>query len=114
MNPDRKKELKNTYKSKPAVGGVCCIRCSGNQRPYIQATRDIEGLKNRFRFAVSTGTCPDPTLRGAWEKYGAASFSFAVLDQITKGENQTQKEFADDVTALYEIWLEKAQNGDLK
>ena len=113
MNADRKKALKDTYKSKPVTGGVCCIRCSGNQRVCIQATRNIEGLRNRYNFAIATGTCPDPTLRGEWERYGTGSFSFAVLDEIQKRETQTDKEFAEDIDALYEIWLEKSQNGDL-
>lgn len=113
MNADRKKELKSSYQTKPIVGGVCCIRCSGNNRVCIQATRNIEGLKNRYRFAISTGGSPDPTLRGEWEKYGAESFSFTVLDELQKRETQTDKAFSDDIDALYKIWLEKAQNGDV-
>ena len=112
MNADRKKELRDAYKAKPAIGGVCCIRCGGNQRACLQATRNIEGLRHRFDFAMATGTCPDPTLRGEWERYGAESFTFTVLDELKKSETQTDKEFAADVDALYEIWLAKSQNGD--
>ena len=113
MHTDRKKQLKNAYKDKPAIGGVCCIRCSGNQRAYLQASRNIEGLRNRFDFAISMGTCPDPSLRGEWEKYGSGSFTFTVLDEIQKGETQSDKDFADDIDALYEMWLERSQRGEL-
>lgn len=113
MNADRRKALRDAYKSKPVIGGVCCIRCSGNGRVCIQSTRNIEGLRHRFDFAISMETAPDPTLRGEWEQYGASSFSFSVLDEITKKEGQTDREFADDIDALYEIWLEKSQSGDL-
>lgn len=113
MNTDRRKELKHAYKTKPVVGGVYCIRCSGNQRLYIQPTVDMEGIRNRFQFAVSTGTAPDPSLRGEWETYGIGSFTFTVLDELKKSETQTQKAFREDINALYEIWLEKAQKGEL-
>ena len=114
MNADRKKELKNAYGSKPVIGGVCLIRCSGNQRLRLQATRNIEGLRNRYNFAISTGTSPDPTLSDECDKYGAGSFTFTVLDELKKGDTQSDKEFADDIDALYEIWLEKLQSGELK
>ena len=111
MDTARRKELRNAYKSRPIVGGVCCITCSGNQRRLLQATRNIEGLKNRFDFAMSTGTSPDPSLRGEWEKYGSTSFSFSVLEEIEKMESQTQQDFADDIDALYKMWLEKPEFG---
>lgn len=114
MDSARRKALRDAYKAKPAVGGVCCIRCAGNQWVCIQATRDIEGLKNRFAFAMATGTAPDPTLRGEWEKYGAESFSFTVLDELKMGEDQTPEAFKEDIDALYEIWLEKSRQGDLR
>lgn len=112
MNADRKKQLKDAYKAKPVVGGIYCIRCSGNGRAYIQPSVDIEGLQNRYRFAIDMGTSPDPSLRGEWEKYGSSSFSFTVLDRLEKKADQSQAEFADDVRALYEIWLEREKAGE--
>jgi len=113
MDSSRKKELKNAYKSRPVIGGICCIRCSGNQRCWVQATRNTEGLKNRFDFAMETKLCPDPSMRSEWVKYGGESFSFEVLEELGKGEDQTDKEFSDDINVLYEMWLEKAKQGDL-
>lgn len=114
MDSARKKELKNAYKSKPVTGGICCIRCSGNQRLLIKATEDIESLRNRFNFAMVTKTCPDPSMRDEWAKYGGKSFSFEVLEEIRKGEDQTEKEFSDDINDLYTMWLEKCQECDLR
>lgn len=113
MDSARKKELKNIYRNSAVTGGICCIRCSGNQRVLIQATRNIESLRNRFDFAMSMKSCPDPSLRGEWLKYGAESFSFDVLEELKKGKNQTDKEFLDDIDVLYEIWQEKSQQGNL-
>ncbi len=107
MDAARKKELKDSYKNRTKIGGICCIKCSGNQRMYLQATNDTTSLRNRYDFAISTGSCPDPSLRSEWVKYGTESFSFTVLEEIKKGEDQTEKEFSDDIKVLYEIWLDK-------
>ena len=45
--------------------------------------------------------------------YGAASFSFAVLEELQKNETQTDREFAEDVQTLFELWQEKRESGAL-
>lgn len=107
MDTERKKELINAYKSKPVTGGIYCVRCSGNQREWIRSSVDMESSRSRFEFSVKIKTCPDPSMRPEWEKYGIETFSFECLEELKKGETQTAKEFAADVQALYEIWLEK-------
>jgi hypothetical protein len=101
-----KKEIKEQYKNRTLTGGIYCIKCSGNGRAWIKATNDIEGQRNKFHFFVSTDSCPEPTMRPDWLQYGAEAFSFSVLEKLEKGETQTDKEFADDIQALYEMWLE--------
>ena len=101
MDAARKKKLKDAYKSRDVVGGICSIRCNGNQNVKIQATTDIEGLKNRFNFAVLTDTCPDPSMRSDWLKYGSKSFSFSVLETIKKSDSQTDEEFSKDIETLH-------------
>lgn len=107
MNSDRKKQLRNEYKSKPAVGAVYAIDCSGNGRRLMKSTVDIGGIKSRYNFAISTKGSPDPSLNNEWLKYGSESFSLTVLEEMTMREGQSPKEFADDMNALYELWLEK-------
>jgi len=104
MDTNRKKELKDAYKSRKVVGGICSIRCSGSQNVKVQATTDIEGSRNRFNFAVLTDTCPDPSMREDWLKYGSKSFSFSVLEEIKKSDSQTDEEFSKDIEALYDIY----------
>lgn len=112
MDPAKKKQLKDAYKSKPAVGGVYCIACSGNQRRYIKSTVDIEGIQHRFNFALSMKTCPDPALYAEWNAYGTESFSLEILEELKIKEGQTAKEFANDVALLRELWLEKTEGGE--
>lgn len=113
MNSDRKKELKSAYKSRPVTGGICCIYCKNNNRRLLQSTRNIEGLRNRFTFAMKIKSCPDPLLLEEWKEFGNDAFTFEVLEEIAKREEQTDKEFTADIEVLYEMWLEKLQQSDL-
>ena len=106
MNADQRRQLKNEYRNKPAVGAVYAIDCSGNQRRWIKSTVDLEGIKNRFRFAISIQGSPDPAMNNEWKQYGAESFSLVVLEELKMKEDQTAKEFAEDIKQLLKLWLE--------
>lgn len=114
MDKFLKKELKEQYKNRTVIGGVYCIKCNSNGRQWIKSTMDMTGQKNRFDFSVSVDSCLEPSMRLEWTQYGAESFSFQILEEIKKGETQTEKEFADDVEALLEMWIEKQQQKNLK
>lgn len=110
---DRRKELKNLYKSRTIVGGVYRISCSGNGRIWIKSTKDLQEQQNRFRFFISGNYCPEPGMRAEWKQYGAESFSLTVLEELKKGETQTEAEFAKDIETLYEIWVQKQEEGSV-
>ncbi len=103
----KRKSLKDAYRDKPTTGGIYRIRCEGNRREWIRATCNLEGQQNRYGFAVATNTAPEPGMSGEWRQYGAASFSFAVLETLTKKKDQTDQEFKEDVDALLDMWLDK-------
>ena len=46
-------------------------------------------------------------MRAEWEQYGEASFSFTVLETLTKKETQTEQEYLDDLGLLMNLWTEK-------
>lgn len=104
---DRRKELKNQYKNREIIGGVYRITCSGNGRSWLKSTCDLNEQQNRFRFFLSGNFTPEPGMRTEWNQFGAASFSFAVLEELKKGELQTEEEFAKDIQTLFEMWLQK-------
>jgi hypothetical protein len=109
-----RKELKDRYKNRVVIGGVYCIKCKDNGRMWVKSTKDMEGSKNRFEFSVSINSCIETSMSAEWNKYGAQSFSFAILEEVKKGEIQTDQEFADDISVLFELWIEKQQQEDLK
>lgn len=91
------------------TGGIYCIKCNGSGHLWIRSTKDISGQRNKYAFFMSTNTCPEPGMLSDWKQYGAQSFSFIILEELKKGETQSEKEFADDIRTLYDIWNEKKQ-----
>lgn len=107
MDAGKKKEIINEYKRKDVVGGVYCVECAPAGKKWIKSTRDLASMKSRFDFSQAINSCPEPIMREAWTKYGGKSFTFTVLENLEKGKDQTDKEYADDLDVLLEICKEK-------
>ncbi len=113
MDSVKRKELRKAYEQRSVTGGIYCIECKGNHRRWIKCTNDLESMKNRFEFAVSVNSCPEPDMRVEWDEYGKQSFSFIILEELKKKENQTEREFSDDMNVLLEMWHEKYNENNL-
>lgn len=99
-----KKSLKEQYKCRACIGGIYRIRCITNSKQWLRSTLDLNGAKNRFQFSVAINSSPENCMAEDWKLYGASSFVFETLEELTKKETQTNKEFADDITTLLELW----------
>ena len=103
-----KKELINQYKNRTQTGGVFAIKNMRLGKWYIDAAADLKAAKNRFTFGAI-----HLKLEQDYAAQNGEGFVFEVLEELPKGEGQTDKEFKDDLTVLKSLWLEKLTGQDL-
>ncbi len=102
-----RKEWKDAYRGRTVVGGVFRIRCDAARESWLHGSTDLRSSQNRFAFSVSVGSCPEPAAAAAWKRHGPGGFTFEVLEELKKDETQTDREFAQDIGALFELWQER-------
>ena len=107
-----KKDLIAQYKEREVIGGIYTIRNRLNDKLLLGVATDLQGSKNRFEFSQMTGSCIDLKLKSDWNKTGSEQFVFEVLEELKKGETQTEKEFKADLECLKELWLDKLSDCD--
>ncbi|MDR1246208.1 MAG: GIY-YIG nuclease family protein [Clostridiales Family XIII bacterium] len=108
-----KKELQEQYKERKIIGGVYAIKNIRKDKLLLDASADLRGSNNRFDFAKKTGSCVNVKLQSDWNKQGSDDFAFEVMEELEKGETQTDAEFKADIDVLKEMWLEKLSGRDL-
>ena len=106
MDTAKRKQLRTAYKDQAVIGGVYCITCTGNGRRWIKPSVNLPGHQSRFGFSIAINACPEPGMLEAWNRYGAQSFTFTVLDQLEKKETQSDAEFWEDIGVLLAMQLE--------
>lgn len=107
MDKPNKNELKARYKERTMIGGVYVVRNTQNGKFLLESAQDIQGSKNRFDFSQKTNSCVSMKLQKDWAEQGAQTFAFELLEELTKGETQTDAEFKADLQILKEMWAEK-------
>ena len=112
IDSSRRKELQSQYAEREIVGGVYAVRNTLSNKLLIEAATDLNGSKNRFEFARKTGSCVYVKMQQDWAKQGSDHFEFEVLEELKKGETQTQAEFKADIGLLRELWREKLSAED--
>jgi len=103
----RRAELKQAYKEKPPPMGVFIVRNRANGKVLVGSGLNLPGMLNRIRFELSTGihrTCP--ALQEDWNRYGADSFSFEVLDVLPPTE-EPRADPKEELRVLESLWLER-------
>lgn len=106
-----KKKLLSVYKERKVKGGVFRIVNQENGRYFLASSPNLAGSINRHNFSVSTGSCIFSALAKDWKQFGAKVFQLEVLEELEKTAIQSDKEFAEDLALLEEIWKEKLEPG---
>lgn len=101
---NRRKDISKAYKERKLRGGVYTITNTVNGKYLIGHAADLASMRNRFQFAVTTGSAVDPRLRADWAESGAAAFALEVLEEIEQKPEQSQADFLDDLRTLEQLW----------
>ncbi len=109
MEKDKKRALANAYKERKVIGGVYSITNRETGKKYIFGSRDLSGAENRFRFMQTTDTCTVLPMHKEWAHYGRDAFYYEVLETLEKKEEETAKEFKDEIEVLTALWQEKTE-----
>jgi hypothetical protein len=100
-------ELKQAYKEKPPPMGVFAVRNRANGKVLLGMSLNVPGMLNRIRFELSTGIHRTyPALQEDWNRHGADSFSFEVLDVLSPTE-EPRTDPKEELRVLESLWLER-------
>ncbi|HEX9035659.1 MAG TPA: GIY-YIG nuclease family protein [Ktedonobacterales bacterium] len=98
-----RKQMSKTYRERVRRGGVYSITNARNGRYLTGFAADLDSVRNRFQFAVTTGSAVDPRLRADWAMHGPAAFALDILGELERGPDQSDQEFLDDLKALEDL-----------
>ncbi|HSB27927.1 MAG TPA: GIY-YIG nuclease family protein [Pyrinomonadaceae bacterium] len=102
------KKIKQEYKLVKRPLGVFLIRNTTNDKVYLAAGTDIQGIINRHKFALSMGSHRSKDLQKDWNELGADKFEFEILDQ-TKPTDDAGFDARGELQVMEEMWLEKME-----
>src|SRR5262245_50495386 len=100
--------MKENYKQNRRPMGVFRIRNIANGKVLVGMTLDPAGIINSQRFQLSLGGHPNKALQADWQEYGAESFVFEILDELSPGPGPVQ-DYRQELGAMLDLWLEKLQ-----
>lgn len=102
---DRKK-IKLEFKLKTHQMGIYKITNTSNGKIFIRSSKNINASSNRFTFGQKIGMCLENELNEDFQKYGANSFKFEIVD-ILKVKNNPTFDSVKELKLLEEKWLNK-------
>ena len=101
-----KKDLKREYKQTLRPMGVFQIHNLTNEKIFIGSTPNLDSVFSKNKFQLDAGIHFSKTLQADWQKFGADSFIFEILEEVFPREDSNY-DYAADVKVLEDLWLEK-------
>ena len=96
MQTDRRKELRDAYKSRRPDMGVVELRCTATGQRFLGITRDAAKELNSLRAKLNGGGHPNRPLQQLWSEHGENGFDFYENPEDVS---------ADDLQALRDLLL---------
>lgn len=103
METDRRKQLRDAYKSRRPVMGVVSLTCIVTGERFLGTTRDADKEFNSLQAKLGGGGHPNRRLQALWNEHGADCFAFAVEETLEY--DAPEDVTADDLDALRELLL---------
>jgi hypothetical protein len=113
MDKQKKKELSSAYVQCFRPMGIFQIRSQDNGKIYVDASMDLDGMRNRISFMSTMGS-PFHELKEDWQTYGGDRFVFEILDEL-KPQEESPADSGDltkykrELNELLGLWLEKLE-----
>ncbi len=101
-----KKEAKQDYKLNPPPMGVFQVRNLKSEKVFVGSTMNLKGIFNRYESQLKAGNHPNKSLQADWNEFGAESFAFEILEELSPRANLDSKA---ELNFLEDLWLEKLQ-----
>jgi broad specificity phosphatase PhoE len=105
----RRRELREQLAQHPPDAGVYAIRHGATGRVIVASAVNLAGARNRFDFAVSTGTLSalDGQLGGDIRAHGPEGLAFEVLETIVVEPGTLDADLRADLATLERLWRDQ-------
>lgn len=104
---DRRKELKDLYKTMKPDMGIFIIKSNFNNKSFIEGTGDLKGTMNSTKFKLGMGIHPNKELQKQWKEHGESGFTIEILEKLKYDEDETKVDYSQELNILKIIWMDR-------
>jgi hypothetical protein len=109
-----KKEIKDEYKSMKFRAGIFQIVNKKDNKIWLNTSTDLDRAYNSDLFQLNAGMHSNNALQEDWNKLGADSFDFGIVDELHIKDGETPTDIKKELKALLEMHLmEMSSQGQL-
>jgi hypothetical protein len=102
-----RKDACRRYKETIQPMGVYHILNSSTGAVFIGSSVNIPAILNRERFSLEFGNHRNDPLQEDWNKFGADTFKFGVIEYLEPVENQSREDRLRDLAELEKMVRER-------
>lgn len=114
MNNQRKRELKEAYRTSRPPMGVLSFRCAPTGESFLLASRNIPGDTNGVTFKLNSDYHPNRHLLELWRRYGEENFQVEVLEELDyRDESDDPADYKEELAQLRDLCLERDESASL-
>jgi len=104
---DRRKALREQYRTMKPDMGAFMIRCLENGRAYVAVAKGLRAGMNGHLVRLENGIFVNQELQADWDRYDRDAFEMRVLETLPYGKDETKTDYTEELDILRLIWLER-------